>query len=157
MTTWQDMSARERDAMVAEHVMNLEIIHRLWPCGYAPDGSGYEAVWVDEGDENSPWYMSRDAVYKVREPGVRPNELGRWCRPVPFYTTDLTAARIVEDEIERRRLQLVYIKRLIELLDIYDASLRSDQHDLSTYALWQLSRATSDQRCYAALKAVGVL
>lgn len=72
--------------------------------------------------------------------------------PEPLrYSTDPAAAAHVEDEIERRGLTEQYVDAMLDLLHI-NAEDRIPAH----YQLWALIRATPEQRCRAALVAVGV-
>lgn len=68
---------------------------------------------------------------------------------LPEYTTDHTAVRLVEDEIERRGIdaRYLYIKHLILIFN-------PDPEDF--VLTWDLLRATPEQRCLAALRACGV-
>jgi hypothetical protein len=74
---------------------------------------------------------------------------------LPHYTADLTAARLVEDEIERRGLQSVYAVHLMTLLCGGWAN-NEGLYILEEDDLWTLLRATPEQRCRAALRAMGV-
>lgn len=76
---------------------------------------------------------------------------GQWSvfatTPPPF-TTDHDACRLVEDEIERRGLVREYITALGTVINAvpFDDDLWP----------WQHMRATPEQRCHAALIALGV-
>lgn len=115
MTHWQAMTPRDRDALVAEHVMGetVDPSSRAWQDGYLNEGT--------------------------------------------YYTTDHAAARDVEDEIERRGLKQEYLRALIDdvapimFQDAYE-NFRDDAYD----GLWAFTRATPEQRCKAALRAIGM-
>lgn len=64
---------------------------------------------------------------------------------LPHYTTEHAAARLVEDEIERRGLQQRYVDELLTF-----------EREADFSAEWFLIRATPEQRCLAALRALGV-
>jgi hypothetical protein len=70
--------------------------------------------------------------------------------PAPRYTTNSTACRLVEEEIERRRLQAAYTLALMDVLG-YDGQ---QIHQPSAKEMWELITATPEQRCHAAWLAV---
>ena len=97
-------AGRELDALVAEKVMGLEIVHHEWPCGYLPDAQSKEAAhpnWDaafnikvplelrDPADAtDDAWYGERRAVFAHR----RIDGSFAYVVPVPEYSTDLAAA-----------------------------------------------------------------
>lgn len=97
-------AGRELDARIAEVVFGLTIVHRAWPCYTPPDGSTYEAA--TDGNDRS-WGAVLDIVYQVREPHEDwRDQLGLWCKPVPFYSTDIAAAWLVIDALRARGMWL---------------------------------------------------
>jgi len=64
---------------------------------------------------------------------------------LPYFSSDLIAARLLEDEIERRGLQDEYIRVLL-------AIVAPDRSTVGTF--WLILRATPSQRSRAFLKAV---
>lgn len=79
---------------------------------------------------------------------------------VPPFIIDYTACRLVEDEIERRGLVFAYIEQLCIIVGL---SVRSGtffgEHtrwEQTNAEIWQIARATSEQRCHAAVRAMGV-
>lgn len=66
---------------------------------------------------------------------------------VPAYTTDHAAARLVEDEIERRGLGSEYASLLSGLVDFHPYRMG---HTQDCGDLFRLVRATPAQRCEAA-------
>ena len=70
-------------------------------------------------------------------------------RDVPYYSTDHTAARLLEDDIEARGLQQQYETALIE-------ATGATYFDYGVVDVWPLIRATPEQRCRAYLKARGL-
>lgn len=68
----------------------------------------------------------------------------------PLYSSSLRGVRLVEDEIERRGLWFSYIETL--LIDILKVKPPERWMD----CIWQCLRATPEQRCRAALAALGV-
>lgn len=79
----------------------------------------------------------------------------RW-RVIPAYTTDHDAARLIEDEIERRGLRRAYLLALDEIL--FSAYCRQDDYEYLELTLdeaWRFLRATPEERCRAALVAIG--
>lgn len=69
------------------------------------------------------------------------------CSETPFYSSDYNDCRLVEDEIERRGRWEIYLHYLLYELDIY-GEVYSEKD------IWKCMRATPEQRCRAALKAV---
>ena len=89
----------------------------------------------------------------------------------PRYTTSLDACRLVEEEIARRGLVEKYQDALIDILDltmqVFSSAIELDIHNPPNIPnnyfgweghayLWAYSQATADQRCQAALRAIGV-
>lgn len=70
-------------------------------------------------------------------------------RDVPHYTTDHAACRLVEDEIERQKLQAAFTIALGEVLGYTDQI-----HDRGAKELWEMVTATPEQRCEAAWRAM---
>lgn len=75
----------------------------------------------------------------------------------PRWEVDPTAIRIVEDEIERRGLQERYALALADVVTtgssiVDDMTLLHEEGEIML--LWQLLRATPEQRCRAALRAI---
>lgn len=73
-------------------------------------------------------------------------------QPVPPYSTSISAAFAMEEEITKMdaHIQVGYVSRLYELLNIpFNKPM-----PLSTEESLKLIRATPEQRCRAALKAV---
>lgn len=86
---------RELDKQVAI-ALGLVIEHESWPCYHSPDCGEYEAALSDDGDP-VPFDGRRDIIYREREPEFYPggygtHELGFWCKPVPFFSTDIAEA-----------------------------------------------------------------
>lgn len=74
------------------------------------------------------------------------------CEERPLFSTNLTDARLLEDEIERRGLQAEYMHSLI-----YAMSIDPDDTfwiDPSGTQVWALFRATPEQRARAFLEAI---
>lgn len=110
MTADDIPAGRELDALVAERVM-----------GWTRRARGHSMLMVDVWDG----------------PVDGPVGIAAW--RIPAYSTDIAAARLVEDEIERRGLSSEYTGALA-------VRIRGD--------LWDLLRATPEQRCRAALVVV---
>jgi hypothetical protein len=68
---------------------------------------------------------------------------------VPAYSTNPTAIRLAEDEIERRGLQDEYMTALFEI--VFNASF---EQYVNTHEIWRIIRATPEQRARAALAAL---
>lgn len=83
--------------------------------------------------------------------GAHEKSAGCHWRDIPAYSTDPAAARLVEDEIERRGLQRKYIIALDRLLS---TNVYKDWDDCLA-DMWLAIRAAPEQRCRAALVAVG--
>ncbi len=73
--------------------------------------------------------------------------LGIGLSNLPPLSTDHAAARLVEDAIERRGLELDYTQALARLV-------RPDDRHWAVRTSWALLRATPAERCRAALEAV---
>lgn len=79
---------------------------------------------------------------------------------LPDYTTDYNACREVEDRIERQGLQESYLNALVHICDP-DAHPQDDLDmwrvtSVRTDNLWSLVHGAPEQRCRAALRAMGV-
>ncbi len=128
---WDALTPRERDLLVAEHVM------------------GYRRVTDDTAD----YAGTRHGGEVLLPPGETFASMQEWLPRrgvIPFgyfvterYTVSPREARAVEDEIARRGLGSQYAGALAGLLGDTD--------------LWTVIRATPEQRCRAALITVGVL
>jgi hypothetical protein len=96
----------------------------------------------------------RDAEIEEKIFGRHPDRASRsWqdgyaCEDT-YYTTDPEAARLVEDEIERRELKCTYVTELLQLCGHY--TMRGDFNEY-----WDLVRAKPEQRCLAALRATAL-
>ena len=128
---WEEMTPDERNMLIARRGMGLQVWRGTLHLNNTPTG---EALLYCEGPDGG--------------------RLG-----LPAYTTDIVAARLVEDEIERRGLVDAYIDALAVLIDpngndisIFDTIIEMN----GRRALWALLRATPEQRCWAALRAMGV-
>lgn len=138
---WAVLTPRERDLLVAEHVM------------------GYRRATDDTRD----YAGTRHGGEVLVPPGETLASLREWLPrrgDIPFgyfvteeYTRSPTAARAVEDAIARRQLYADYCGALAHLVGLDDRELE----DYGRIALWPIIAATPEQRCRAALMAVGVL
>ena len=119
---WEAMTPRERDATIHHQVFGGHVEHGRIPC---PDNKPGCLV-IHYG------YLSDGS-------------------PILHYTTDQTAVRLVDDEIERRGLQEPYIQALDKLVTY--------EHESGwVWFRWGILRATPEQRCQAAVIAIrGVL
>lgn len=127
--------------------LGLEIIHESWPVGVPPDGGTREAALHE--DDTSYWWRERGMIYKVRDPEDDwKAELGLWCDPVPLYSSDNVAARLLEDEIEKRGLQERYAEAIDRIVP-----KTTTPNVWQTY-LWDMIRATPEQKARAFLEAV---
>lgn len=77
--------------------------------------------------------------------------------PAPTFTTSLDAMRLVEDEIEQRGLQEVYIRAFVDILEfpdieVFDSAIETNSpHAPAMWdVLWQIAHATPAQRAEAA-------
>lgn len=140
---WAALTPRARDCLVAEHVM------------------GYQRVIDDTAD----YAGTRHGNAILLPPGETLRSVQEWLPrrgAIPFayfvaeqYTQSHTAARAVEQAVMRR---------MPPVDDTYCAALESltkfsyrDYEDHGAIALWPVISATPEQRCRAALIAVGVL
>lgn len=128
---------------------NEEINNRV-----AKEVLGWQQVWFDRryGFDND-W--SQDGPYPTADE-CKHTPVAYWQEPNGscvyevdecLFSTDQAAARLVEDEMERRgeQAQDDYMRALIQILS----------PDWSTAGMiWKVLRATPEQRCLAALKTV---
>jgi hypothetical protein len=100
-----DMKAgRELDALVAEKVMGITVIHD-WDCGYMPECGNYEAdmpAYTDETFEDLcvPLRPAKSGGF-FDEIGPVHEELNSII-PVPFYSTSIEAAWVVVGKLRER-------------------------------------------------------
>ena len=112
---------------------------------------GYTVYHYDKDYAENCYYQLMDEeldpviMFPFRA-GERKTEDEAWA-DVPAFSTDYEAARILEDEIERRGLQIEYAKAVMKL--IY-------QQGFKNYAepQWLLIRATPEQKARAFLEAI---
>jgi hypothetical protein len=149
-------TSRDLDARVAERVMGtpvLGVAGVCWPAGEA-------TIVGDDGDTQEPICVGAcncDVIADLaaENPGDRYwtdrlfGHHHHCLEVVPAYSTDPAAARLVEDEIERRGLWRAYTEAL--LLAVIDLPPGVD----TIFEGWALIRATPEARCRAALVAVG--
>lgn len=69
-------------------------------------------------------------------------------RLCPAFSESHEAARILEDEIERRAAQVAYLDALVEIVLPYV------HYELKTADIWRVLRATPEEKCRAFLKTV---
>jgi hypothetical protein len=142
---WAALSPRERDALVAERLgLPLEP-----PCGYyhrVDDAEYSDGRW-------SGWCY--DCGSPIADVAPKPRH----------YTTDPAAARLVEDEIERRGLRETYAERVVEVIDPDGAEVYTSAIEIGIYTgahrtgpllVWALLRASPADRCLAALRVLEV-
>jgi hypothetical protein len=80
-------------------------------------------------------------------------QIGRWPCLAPF-STDHEAARLLEDEIERRGVQKAYISALCRDGGLDDPFSDYAILEFTLEAFWQVMRATPEQRARAFLEAM---
>lgn len=125
-------AGRELDAACARAMGQTDFTH---------PGFFWEEGTMDDGkDRWSGFYCPRCHTSEARK--------DRPC--VRCYSTNSVAARLLEDEIERRGMRLIYIHALLQtaLSSFRGQNTGSDLH-------WALIRATPEQRARAFLDAVG--
>lgn len=157
MASWSELSERERDALVAVHVMGADpesvavLPRHDWE--RRPDGTINMSAWMsDEYPDSGP---------RCRRCGDMPHapkygetlEVGP-CEPhVTNYTgTFPDYAPRMKEALEARRLQAAYLIALFDVLGLDNTPLKP----MGARSLWMLVHATPEQRCLAALRAVGV-
>lgn len=178
MPDWDEMDLRKRDALVAEEVMEYEVVADDWPCGREPECGRYEAThclppvgsWYDEED-----YVMLDPV-KVRRAGD-PIEWGpnegepypepRWppeeaeeaigdkkyadVVPVPNFTTEISAAwKVIEKVRETDHMIGPFSHHLMDIHDI------DGRYTKKGTLMQVLSEVRPETICLAALRAKGV-
>lgn len=138
---WEELDSRNKDVLVAEHLMG-------WVWQPVPWMNNEQSMLVP----NITFLKHEDARVKL---GMHIYEF------VPRYTTDWNAFLLVEKRIDTQGLQEKYARALCSVchvlignnsLDIEDPGL--DYVDIEN--IWSLVTATLDQRCQAALRAIGV-
>ena len=107
------MSAgRELDALIAEHIMGLNVVSKNHPCGYDPECGEYGAssfIPIIGGwyNEEGPVYLPKNGIYPpIPEPEPAISELYCYVIPVPFYSDRIcdawrVAEKFVYYEIKR--------------------------------------------------------
>lgn len=119
-------AGRELDIHIAEKVMGWRHIRE--------DPKGY---WAGRSPDSNPLSLLHSEV--------------------PRYSTDMNAAWEVEVEIERRKVGREYIAALLDILDIADVPpgvTDGFTWEVTYVSLLYILRATPEQRCLAALKAI---
>jgi hypothetical protein len=86
-------AGRATDAIIADEVMDLQILARDWPCGYSPDCGNYRAA-PDDDEWYRRFFAERGPVYAAVHDyasalNIKPLIVPT---PVPFYTTSFMAA-----------------------------------------------------------------
>ena len=134
-------SGWELDALVLEVVMGWQWLP-LAPDAAEAQGQvpARQVLW------DPRWGRPRGSADDFRE--LPDGRLVPWDAPRP--SADAGAARDVEEQIERRRLQYPY---LVALASVVPDGRSGSQDWRDT---WAALRATPEQRCRAALRAVGL-
>lgn len=101
------------------------------------------------------------AIGWKHEPRFKGDVSGYWIRPdgrryitedLPDFISSLDDCQLVEDEIERRSRQMHYLGHLGDVVGVHRSSW--DNRDALIAVCWLLLRATPEQRCQAALRAL---
>ena len=161
------MKARDLDARVAENVMHLRVVAMDWPCGYHPDGSGYEATHFPSAEhgaadgELGSWCTDRGPVH-VPEHGIWPPEARKgnfgsyaWVEPVPFYSTSITDAWEVVAHFRSQpfHVRCNFMEALGDLLRERFESQGSSGKRIDPFWEFMLRANTPEAICKAALAA----
>ncbi len=156
---WAALTARQRDALVAERIMGRDIrVASSHEWERTEDGEIDTEAWDTDG-HNGPYCLRCKygfCIFCEGEEGYTKQP----CQPYyPHCTTSLESACQVEDAIGQRGLTEQYIDALISVceLDHIRFTGRGTDVQCDHSALWPLIRATPEQRCHAALIACGVL
>lgn len=109
---------------------------------------GYTVYHYDKDYEANCYYQLMDrefdpAVMFPYRSGERKTEAEAW-GDCPNFSTNYEAARLLEDEIERRGLEYSYSNALVDIV----------QYNGTGPIVWAALRATPEQRTRAFLKAV---
>jgi hypothetical protein len=135
---------RQLDEQCAR-LLGLEIVHRAWPCGYAPDCGTYEAALYKRRQSGLSSIVP-DVVYQYIKPYYKwKNQLGLWCKPVPAYSSDPALIPQLLAEVERRELQRLYIELLVPRQSDVPESVR----------IWQTLTTTPAQHARAFVATLG--
>lgn len=122
-----------------------------------------ETVFFNRKTEQSltgRWFWVGKAGELPGSPYVCPD--GSEAHDVRAFTTDRNLVALVEDQIEKRGLQKEYEHALLKVLNLHDSTyIRTTSSDYQAFEfcvgeLFPVLRATPEQRCLAALRAVGV-
>lgn len=166
---WSDMTPRERDDLIARHLFGYATL-------LAEDSVFGPTLWLHDveavcdgkgGASNCRLLGGR--CERLRVDGEIREVFVRLC---PAFTARMDdGALIVEQEIKRRGLIEKYQNALIELLNldmqVFNSAIELNTHNVPTIPnndfsweghafLWQYSQAAAEQRCHAALRAVGI-
>lgn len=158
------MDNRELDALVVVHIFNWRWMQypapnssqTVWKTGLFPPeapnricvANGYDRIWRPSTSD-APRFRDWDKCPWWEDDEFR--------RGFPCYSTDMAAVWAVEEHIKERGLVKEYIDALSDMLAPDDDFVSYDGIEWATYdGLWALIHATPQQRCTAALKAVGI-
>lgn len=129
-------TARALDAQVAE-----EIFGYTWQPLAPDDFAGHDVTHVLQG----AWRGSGEIQSCHRIAERRSDGHIRYFQNAPF-STDYTAVRLVEDEIERRGLGPRFVAELGACVCL--------EYPYANRGVWRILRASPEDRCRAALSAV---
>lgn len=153
---------REKDAIVAEKVMQLNVVDRNWPCGHSPDCGTYEArrvFWRDEAPddakftERGPIYLEADSEWPPKRNPREGDMVVTGVEPVPFYSSEIAATWQVLDEALADENAWEFAKGLMDMCGAID-NLGETHINL---VLRILNYLTPAHICVAALKAQGAI
>lgn len=176
--TWAQLEPRQRDALVAEHVIGLRPIewrlcYREPECGEWEDAEA--AQTLHENIARHPCYNWLDTDEPKRagwtDADIAETDRAHYWKVVPSYTLDYFEMRTILDAIEQRGLVERYQNALIDVLGL-DMAVYNSAIELISFknpsipnntfegsghaALWRFARATHDQICLAAVRACEV-
>jgi hypothetical protein len=126
--------------------------------------------WAEMNTFERSVFVAEKILGAHHDPRFPGDVVGYWVFPngdrllsgeIPDYADDHNAARLVEDEIERRGLQEEYIKALTRQLDlnVFVASASGDYRAFEFHPdeAWAFLHAAPEKRCRAALQAIGAV
>jgi hypothetical protein len=114
--------------------------------------------WSEMNTYERSTFIAEKLMGAYHDPRFPGDVVGYWVFPngdrliggeTPDYADDYSAARQVEDEIERRKLETEYLQALRDIACKYKVVSEEG-------TWWALIRATPEHRCRAALKAAGI-
>lgn len=126
MKRWSEMTVRERDAMVHQHVFGFDMVGFVTPKGYARNS------WVKEEENRTTWI------------------------DVPEYSTDISAAWEIVERLDAQRIRLSMSRFYNGIITGVPTCWGVDFSGDDAEWCGTEAQTAPEAICIAALKAVGV-